>query len=66
LFYYNSKDLLLKKGADPNKQDEKGITALHLSAYKGQDDNVEILLKHKADSNIKDIIGSKSNSYYLC
>ena len=52
-------ELLLKHGADPSQADEKGITALHLSAYKGQDDNVEILLKYKADPNKKDIIGSK-------
>lgn len=52
-------ELLLKQGADPNQADEKGITALHLSAYKGQDDNVEILLKYKANPNQKDIISSK-------
>jgi len=54
-------ELLLKHGADPNQADEKGITALHLSAYKGQDDNVEILLKYKADPNKKDIMGSEFN-----
>ncbi len=48
----------MKNGADPNKKDNKGITALHLAAYKGQDDNVEILLKHKADPNMKDMAGS--------
>jgi ankyrin repeat protein len=53
-------DLLLKNGAEANKQDDKGITALHLAAYKGQDDNVEILLKHKANPNIRDISGSKN------
>jgi len=52
-------ELLLKNGADPNQADDIGITALHLSAYKGQDDNVEILLKYKADPNKKDIVGSK-------
>ncbi len=52
-------ELLLKHGSDPNQADDKGITALHLSAYKGQDDNVEILLKYKVDPNKKDIVGSK-------
>jgi len=57
-------DLLLKHGADQNQVDDKGISALHLSAYKGQDDNVEILLKYKADPNKKDIIGSKIIYFY--
>jgi ankyrin repeat protein len=52
-------DLLLKNGAEANRQDNKGITALHLAAYKGQDDNVEILIKHKANPNIRDISKSK-------
>ena len=51
--------MLLKHGADVHQSDDKGITSLHLSAYKGQDDNVEILLKHKADPNIKDKMESK-------
>jgi ankyrin repeat protein len=49
----------LKNGTEANRQDDKGITALHLAAYKGQDDNVEILLKHKANPNIRDISKSK-------
>ena len=53
--------MLLKNGADTNQADDKGITSLHLSAYKGQDDNVEILLKHKAKPNIKDKMESNKN-----
>jgi ankyrin repeat protein len=49
----------LKNGANPNQEDYMGITPLHLSAYKGQDDNVEILIKHKADPNKKDKMESK-------
>ncbi len=57
-FYLFLLDYLLKQGANPNCQDIKGITPLHLAAYKGQDDNVEILLKHKSNANIRDIAGS--------
>lgn len=56
--------MLLKNGADPNQVDIKGISALHLSAYKGQDDNVEILLKYKADPNLKDVMQSIFNMNY--
>jgi hypothetical protein len=49
---------LIKSGSDVNIQDIKGITPLMLASYKGQDDNVEFLLKHKANANIKDSIGS--------
>jgi len=48
------KESLLRSGCEINCKDYKGISPLHIAAYKGQDDNVEILLKHKADPNIKD------------
>lgn len=54
------KESLVKNCGDVNHQDIKGITPLQLSSYKGQDDNVEILLKYKADPNIKDCLGSKA------
>ena len=47
-------ELLLKSGCEPNFKDPKGITPLHLAAYKGQDDNVEILIKYKAELNAID------------
>ena len=50
-------EALIKYGADINVVDKKGISPLHLAAYKGQDDNVEYLLKQKADINKKDILG---------
>ncbi len=50
-------ELLLKNGLNINHQDHKGISALHLSAYKGQDDNVDLLIKYKADIDLKDIFG---------
>jgi len=44
---------LLKKGADPNTQDEAGNTPLHWAAYKGHFDIVRLLLEHGADPNIQ-------------
>jgi len=44
---------LLKKGANPNVQDEYGWTPLHEAAYKGHVDVVELLLEHGADPNIQ-------------
>lgn len=53
-------EMLLRNGSNPNHSDSKGITPLHLASYMGQDDNVEILLKYKADPNKQDIYGSKN------
>lgn len=44
--------LLLKHGADPNKQHGYGETALHVAAHLGNTDIVELLLQHKADITI--------------
>lgn len=51
-------ELLVRSGIDVNFQDSKGISALHLACYKGQDDNVELLIKNKANVNAKDTHGS--------
>ena len=51
---------LIKYGSNTNHQDIKGISPLMLAAYKGQDDNVEILIKHKTNLNIKDTLGSNN------
>lgn len=51
-------DLLYKNGSDINSTDAHGVTPLHLAAYRGQDDNVENLLRHKADPNAEDDLGS--------
>lgn len=50
-------EVLIKNGIEINYKDPKGITALHLSAYKGQDDNVDLLIKHKSDINALDNLG---------
>ncbi len=42
-----------------NYKDKFGITALHLACYKGQDDNVELLINSGAEINAKDELGSK-------
>ena len=41
-------ELLIKNNANINISDDKGVTPLHLAAFKGQDDNVEYFLKQKA------------------
>jgi ankyrin repeat protein len=45
---------LLKKGANPNIQDEKGRTPLHEAAHEGRVDVVKLLLVHGADPAVKD------------
>lgn len=50
--------MLIKYGCKVNEADPKGVTPLHLASYKGQDDNVEYLLKHKANPNAEDILQS--------
>jgi len=45
---------LLAKGVDVNATNEIGITALWLAASKGQLGAVKVLVKHKADANVRD------------
>ena len=49
--------LLIKNNVNINIKDNKGITPLHLSAFKGQDENVEILINSNANVNSKDSLG---------
>lgn len=44
---------LLKRGANPNLQDNWGQTALHKAVNSSSLKTLELLLKHKADINIK-------------
>ena len=46
--------MLIKSGADVNKQDKDGKTALFYAASGGNDDIVMLLLKSGADADIKD------------
>lgn len=48
-----------------NIADCKRITPLHLASFKGQDDNVEYLLKQKAAVNSVDIIGRIPLTYAI-
>ncbi len=47
-------DLLLKKGADINAKNNKGITPLHVHVVMGHSLRVNFLLGHKADVNVRD------------
>lgn len=44
--------VLLERGADPNRGDKDGDTALHFAAARGFYDIVDLLLQHAADSTI--------------
>merc|ERR1711994_1231972 len=46
-------EMLIEAKADLNSKDNKGCTALHWAARKGQSDIVDVLLKSKADVNYK-------------
>ena len=50
--------LLLKKGALPDKSDACGKTPLSIASLRGQKDVVEVLLKFGADPNIADCNGT--------
>jgi cytohesin len=47
-------DRMIAKGADVNKQDAAGRTALHVATFNGRPEAVALLLKRKADVEIKD------------
>ena len=46
--------LLVDRGADPNKADEDGMSPLHWAALNGQKDVVQLLLDRGADPNRTD------------
>ncbi|KAL2539651.1 Potassium channel SKOR [Abeliophyllum distichum] len=48
---------LVEAGADPNKVDYNGRTALHLAASKGYEDIVQFLIQGRVEINIRDNYG---------
>ena len=47
-------ELLLAKGANPNKKDDKGVTTLHIAAANGWDKLVNLLVSKGPDVNAVD------------
>ncbi|KAL8826389.1 MAG: hypothetical protein Q9191_003834 [Dirinaria sp. TL-2023a] len=52
-------EALLEAGADPNRREYDGWSALHWTATNRHTDLCELLLKHGADPSVKDTRGSK-------
>jgi len=55
--------LLLKHGADPNVQDDRGVTSLHEAVRRNKVDAVKVLLQHGADPAIRDSEGKTPTDY---
>ncbi|XP_062518912.1 ankyrin repeat and SOCS box protein 2-like [Corticium candelabrum] len=53
---YSVCKLLVKRGADVNKTDSWGMTALMLVAWNGDDEMVDFLLSSNADAGQKDAV----------
>ena len=51
-YNYPFVEYLLENGADPNRQDNSGRTALLMTAYWNYKPLVKLLLKYKANINI--------------
>lgn len=49
--------LLLRRKADVNAQDSKGVSALHMAVFDGKPQLVRLLLNAQADPNLKDCHG---------
>jgi len=50
-------ELLIRKKVDLNRQDAKGVGALHVAVFMGRSHLVQLLLDGGADANLKDIHG---------
>src|SRR5579859_1674410 len=55
---------LLDAGADPNKRDRLGATALHDAAWNGYREIVELLLDHHADVNARHLEAGSTPLHY--
>lgn len=58
-------EILVKNGANINHKDKYKLTPLHLACYKGQDDNVEYLIKTGTNLDAVDSLGSKMILIFL-
>ena len=56
-------ETLINNGADVNKQDKNGCTALMRASYSGYMDLCKDLIRHGADKNIVDKDGNKAADY---
>ena len=46
-----------------NLRDNQGRTALHVAAYSGQGESMQLLLGHRADGNVRDKVGKSPIMY---
>ena len=58
-------DYLIANGADPNRLDGGGWTALYYAAYKGHERGVAALLAGGADPRVRDKYGKTALDYAL-
>ena len=56
---------LLDAGADPNRTDRRGVTPLMMAAGYGYTDMVSVLLKHGADTRLRDRDGSTALDFAI-
>lgn len=56
-------DFCLLQGFSPNLVNEKGITPLMVSSWKGKERTVRFLLEHRADPSVKDEEGNTAMDY---
>jgi len=53
--------MLLDNGADPNARSQSGSTPLHTVAFTGDRASLELLMKHRADTAIRNKVGQTAS-----
>ena len=56
-------EFCLLQGFSPNLVNDKGITPLMVSSWKGREKVVRFLLKYKADPSVQDVEGNTALDY---